>query len=203
MRQNFTSSFSPCLFSLFFGICFLVVRLWETFFCFQPQPSDQTSKKMRALLRSATSLVSRPTLTSTLPSISTVTPPPFTSLPSRPLTTTATRSFNTRSVGEAALSSFDDNDFETSTDLDRAFLDRAVRLCRLAGTSEGLGDIVPVVPGEELVSNDVNPFELVSGDMRRLNGQSNVCSSLLLLFVCCLFDTSACISFVFFFFFLF
>ena len=123
---------------------------------------------MRALLRSATSLVSRPTLTSTLPSISTVTPcTPFT----RSLTTTTTRSFNTRSVGEAALSSFDDNDFETSTDLDRAFLDRAVRLCRLAGTSEGLGDIVPVVPGEEFVSNDVNPFELVSGDMRRLNGK--------------------------------
>jgi len=115
-------------------------------------------------------LVSRPTLTSTLPSISTVTP--FTSSPfTRSLTTTTTRSFNTRSVGEAALSSFDDNDFETSTDLDRAFLDRAVRLCRLAGTSEGLGDIVPVVPGEEFVSNDVNPFELVSGDMRRLNGK--------------------------------
>jgi solanesyl diphosphate synthase len=108
---------------------------------------------MRALLRTSTSLFPR-------------------------LPTTSGRSFTNISssvvdkvVRSAALQSIhDDEQFAESSDLDRAFLDRAVRLCRLAGTAEGVGQVVPMVSGEEHV-RDVNPFDLVSSDMRKLNGQ--------------------------------
>ena len=74
-------------------------------------------------------------------------------------------------VRSAALNSIStDDNFQQSSDLDREFLDRAVRLCRLAGTSGSLGTLSDRVPGEEHVK-DINPFDLVASDMRKLNGQ--------------------------------
>ena len=74
-------------------------------------------------------------------------------------------------VRSAALDSIsNDDNFQQSSDLDREFLDRAVRLCQLAGTSTTTSPQDYIVPGEDQV-RDVNPFDLVSKDMRMLNGQ--------------------------------
>ena len=109
---------------------------------------------LRALLPSTTHLsASLPTTTTT-----------------RSLTNLSSSSTVVDNVRTAALNSIsNDDNFQQSSDLDRAFLDRAVRHCRLAGTSQEIGAIQEHVPGEEHVK-DINPFDLVAKDMRQLNG---------------------------------
>jgi geranylgeranyl pyrophosphate synthase len=68
-------------------------------------------------------------------------------------------------VRSAALDSLEG---APDNDLDRAFLDRAVKLCRRAGTN-AVDPVVGSVPGED-ACRSVDPFDLVHADIRRLNG---------------------------------
>ena len=107
---------------------------------------------MRALLRSTKALC-RPAFPS----------------PSSSRTLTNMSSVVVDNVRSTIVNSMDDK-YSESSDLDREFLDRAVRLCRLAGTTQGSNTIHPLVLGEDQI-NDINPFDLVASDMRKLNGQ--------------------------------
>jgi geranylgeranyl pyrophosphate synthase len=68
-------------------------------------------------------------------------------------------------VRSAALDSLEG---APDSDLDRAFLDRAVKLCRRAGAG-AVAPVVGRVVGEEACRH-VDPFDLVHADIRRLNG---------------------------------